>query len=71
MSDQNVASSPGAILSKKAAAEYLGTSTRYLERMANVGRFKVYKPTLGLWRVRRSELDRFLESGANIAEAQS
>jgi excisionase family DNA binding protein len=56
-----------AILTKQQAAEYLQTTPRYLERMVANGRLRVFKPTGKLWRVRQSELDAFLESGASIA----
>ena len=55
-----------AILTKQQAAEYLQTTPRYLERMAASGRLRALKPTGKLWRVRRSDLDAFLESGATI-----
>jgi len=56
-----------AILTKQQAAEYLQTTPRYLERMVSNGRLRALKPTGKLWRVRRSDLDAFLESGASIA----
>jgi excisionase family DNA binding protein len=60
-------SSGSEILTKKEAASYLCVVTRTVERLATSGKIKIYKPSFGLWRVRRSELDRFLESGATIA----
>jgi excisionase family DNA binding protein len=65
MTEQNGAFSD--VLTKKEAAQYLRVVTRTVERLATSGKIKVYKPTFGLWRVRRSELDRFLESAATIA----
>jgi excisionase family DNA binding protein len=59
-----------AVLTKRQAAHYLQVTPRYLERMAVAGRLKVYKPTGKLWRVRRSDLDAFLESGATFGGAQ-
>jgi excisionase family DNA binding protein len=56
-----------AILTKKQAAEYLQTTPRYLERMVTSGRLRALKPTGKLWRVRRSDLDAFLDTGASIA----
>ena len=56
-----------AVLNKRKAASYLQTSPRYLERMVASGRLRAYRPTGKLWRVRRSDLDAFLESGASIA----
>jgi excisionase family DNA binding protein len=55
-----------AILTKQQAAEYLQTTPRYVERMVSNGRLRALKPTGKLWRVRRSDLDAFLESGATI-----
>jgi excisionase family DNA binding protein len=58
--------SNSAILTKQQAAEYLQTTPRYIERMAASGRLRALKPTGKLWRVRRSDLDAFLESEATI-----
>jgi excisionase family DNA binding protein len=55
-----------AILTKQQAAEYLQTTPRYIERMVRLGRLRALKPTGKLWRVRRSDLDAFLHSGATI-----
>lgn len=57
------------LYTKKQAAEYLQVTTRYLNRMVATGRIRCYKPTRKLWRVRKSDLDAFLESGATIAAA--
>jgi len=57
-----------AIMDKRQAAAYLNVSIRWLEMAARDGPLKVYKLSSQLWRVRRSELDRFLESGASITE---
>ena len=59
-----------AILTKQQAAEYLQTTPRYIERMVQTGRLRALKPTVKLWRVRRSDLDAFLESGATIGVGQ-
>jgi excisionase family DNA binding protein len=59
-----------AILTKQQAAEYLQTTPRYLERMVSNGRLRALKPTGKLWRVRQSDLDAFLESGASTGGAQ-
>jgi len=59
-----------AILTKQQAAEYLQATTRYIERMAASGRLRVFKLTGKLWRVRQSDLDAFLESGASIGGVQ-
>jgi excisionase family DNA binding protein len=55
-----------AVLTKQQAAEYLQATPRYIERMVQSGRLRALKPTGKLWRVRRSDLDAFLESGATI-----
>ena len=55
-----------AILTKQQAAEYLQSTPRYIERAVQSGRLRALKPTGKLWRVRRSDLDAFLESGATI-----
>jgi excisionase family DNA binding protein len=59
-----------AILTKQQAAEYLQATPRYIERMVQSGRLRALKPTGKLWRVRRSDLDAFLESGATIGGAE-
>jgi excisionase family DNA binding protein len=53
-----------AILTKQEAANFLRCTNRYLERQVRAGRLKALKPTGKLWRVRRSDLEAFLESGA-------
>jgi excisionase family DNA binding protein len=55
-----------AILTKPEAAAFIRCTTRYLERQVKAGRLRAFKPTGKLWRVRRSELEKFLESGATI-----
>ena len=59
-----------AILTKQQAAEYLQTTPRYLERMIRAGRLRALKPTGKLVRIRRSDLETFLESGATIGGAE-
>ena len=59
-----------AILTKEQAAQYLQTTTRYIERMVTAGRLRALKPTGKLWRVRRRDLDAFLESGATMEAAR-
>jgi excisionase family DNA binding protein len=53
-------------LTKSEAAELARCSTRFLERAVASGRLKALRPTGKFWRVRRSDLDAFLESGATI-----
>ena len=59
-----------AILTKQQAAEYLQATPRYIERMVASGRLRALKPSGKLWRVRQSDLDAFLESGASIGGVQ-
>jgi excisionase family DNA binding protein len=54
------------LLTKQQAASYVGCSRRYLERAIASGRLRALKPTGKLLRIRRSDLDAFLESGATI-----
>jgi excisionase family DNA binding protein len=55
-----------AILTKQEAANYARCTPRYLERQVKAGRLRALKPTSKLWRVRRADLEAFLESGATI-----
>jgi excisionase family DNA binding protein len=55
-----------AVLTKAEAAQFLRCTSRYIERMVAAGRLRACKPTGKLWRVRRSDLEAFLESGATI-----
>jgi excisionase family DNA binding protein len=59
-----------AILTKQEAAQFLRCTTRYVERQVTQGRLRACKPTGKLWRVRRSDLEAFLESGATIGGAE-
>jgi excisionase family DNA binding protein len=54
------------ILTKREAANYIRCTLRYLERQIRAGRLKALKPTGKLVRIRRTDLDAFLESGATI-----
>ena len=54
------------ILTKQQAAGYLQTTPRYIERIVASGKLRALKPTGKLWRVRRSDLDAFLETGATM-----
>jgi excisionase family DNA binding protein len=58
-----------AILTKREAAALLRCTTRYLERQIRAGRLRALKPTGKLVRIRRSDLETFLESGATIGGA--
>jgi excisionase family DNA binding protein len=59
-----------AILTKQQAAEYLQATPRYIERMVRLGRLRALKPSGKLWRVRRKDLDTFLDSGTTIGGAE-
>jgi len=59
-----------AVLTKQEAAHFLRCTPRYLERQVRQGRLRACKPTGKLWRVRRSDLEAFLESGATIGGAE-
>ena len=55
-----------AILTKRQAANYICCTPRYLEIHIRLGRLKALKPTGKLVRIRRADLEKFLESGATI-----
>ena len=55
-----------AILTKRQAADYVCCTPRYLETQIRLGRLKALKPTGKLVRIRLSDLEKFLESGATI-----
>ena len=55
-----------AILTKREAANYVRSTTRYIERMIRAGRLRALKPTGKLVRIRLKDLDAFLESGSTI-----
>jgi excisionase family DNA binding protein len=55
-----------AILTKQQAAAYINSTPRYLERQIRAGRLRALKPTGKLVRIRRSDLEKFLESGATL-----
>jgi excisionase family DNA binding protein len=54
------------ILTKREAANYVRCTPRYLERQIRAGRLRALKPTGKLVRIRRTDLEAFLESGATI-----
>jgi len=54
------------LLTKQQAASYVGCSRRSLERAIVAGRLRALKPTGKLLRIRRSDLEAFLESGATM-----
>ena len=53
-----------ALLNKQQAALHVQTTPRFLERAVKLGRLRALRPTGKLWRVRLSDLEKFLESGA-------
>jgi excisionase family DNA binding protein len=55
-----------AILTKRQAADYVCCTPRYLENQIRAGRLRALKPTGKLVRIRRSDLEKFLVSGATI-----
>jgi excisionase family DNA binding protein len=55
---------PPAILTKQQAAAYVQSTTRYIERVIKSGALRACKPTGKFVRIRRSDLEKFLESGA-------
>jgi excisionase family DNA binding protein len=59
-----------AILTKRQAADYVCCTPRYLETQIRLGRLKALKPTGKLVRIRRADLEKFLESGATIGGEQ-
>jgi excisionase family DNA binding protein len=46
------------------AAQYVICTPRYLQKQIRAGRLRALKPTGKLVRIRRSDLEKFLESGA-------
>ena len=59
--------SNSAILTKPQAAELLGCTTRYIERMIACGKLRACKPSGKFVRIFRSDIDKFLLSAASIA----
>ena len=53
-----------AILTKRQAAAYVQSTTRYVERAIKSGRLKACKPTGKFVRIRLKDLEAFLETGA-------
>jgi excisionase family DNA binding protein len=51
-----------AILTRRQAADYICCTPRYLENQIRLGRLKALRPTGKLVRIRRSDLEAFLES---------
>ena len=64
--DPSVEAVNSTILTKKEAANFVRCTTRYLERQIRAGRLRALKPTGKLVRIRRSDLEKFLESSATI-----
>jgi excisionase family DNA binding protein len=54
------------LLTLKQAGQYAICTPRYLQKQIRAGRLKALKPTAKLLRIRRTDLDAFLESGATI-----
>ncbi len=58
------------LLTSRQAAQYAICTPRYLQKQIRAGRLKALKPTGKLLRIRRSDLEKFFESGATIGGAQ-
>ena len=58
------------ILTLKQAAQYAICTPRYLQNQIRLGKLKALKPSGKLLRIRRSDLENFLESGATIEGEQ-
>jgi excisionase family DNA binding protein len=56
------------LLTLKQAAQYIICTPRYLQKQIRAGRLRALKPTGKLVRIRRADLDAFLESGSSIGE---
>ena len=54
------------LLTLKQAAQYACCTPRYLQNQIRLGRLKALKPSGKLVRIRRADLEKFLESGATI-----
>ena len=59
------ASNP-ALLTRDEAATYLRCTPKYIDNQIRAGRIRALKPTGKLVRIRRADLEAFLESGATI-----
>jgi excisionase family DNA binding protein len=55
-----------ALLTLSQAASYIQATRRYLERQIRAGRLRALKPTGKLVRIRRADLEKFLESGKTM-----
>jgi len=64
MSHINGGNQAAVYLNKRQAAQLLGCTTRFLERAVAQGRLRALRPTAKFWRVRQSDLEKFLESGS-------
>jgi excisionase family DNA binding protein len=54
------------LLTLDQAASYIQATRRYLERQIRLGRLRALKPSGKLVRIRRADLEKFLESGMTI-----
>jgi len=54
------------LLTLRQAAQYAICTPRYLQKQIRAGRLKALKPTSKFLRIRRVDLDRFLEAGATM-----
>jgi excisionase family DNA binding protein len=56
-----------AILTKEQAAQYLGSSVRFVERQIRAGKLRACKPTGKFVRIFRTDIDQFLLNFASMA----
>jgi excisionase family DNA binding protein len=54
------------LLTLNQAASYIQATRRYLERQIRLGRLRALKPSGKLVRIRRADLEKFLESGKTM-----
>jgi len=59
------------ILTKAAAAEYLGCTVRYLERQIRLGRLRACKPSGKFVRIFKKDINAFLDSAATMEGAET
>jgi excisionase family DNA binding protein len=59
-----------ALFTLSQAAQYVICTPRYLQKQIRAGRLRALKPTGKLVRIRRVDLEKFLESGATIGGEQ-
>jgi excisionase family DNA binding protein len=68
-SEPQTASSPRAFLSLEEAAIEIGCTRRFLEKRIEDGEIRVFRPSKRLVRIRRTELDRWIEGYSTTGAA--